>query len=92
VEITITPSRRRRGFATDALSALVRGLSDGSRIQRLEAQVPADEDGIATCFERAGFRQVGLLRRSMRDAKGVWRDSILLEQRLETRAAAACDE
>jgi L-amino acid N-acyltransferase YncA len=66
-----------------------------SRIQRLGARVPADNDGIATCFERAGFRQVGLLRRSTRDAEVVWRDSLLLKHRLETRAAAtraACDE
>jgi len=41
---------------------------------------PAAENSAAIrCYERVGFRRVGVLREYWRDGSGVWRDGLLMD-------------
>ena len=39
----------------------------------------AENERAIRCYEKAGFRRVGVMREHWRDGDGVWRDGVLLD-------------
>ncbi len=68
-----------RGFGTDVVRTLARYLVCERGHHRLVID-PAAENTIAIrCYERLGFRRVGVMRRYERGPDGQWRDGLLLD-------------
>jgi len=46
---------------------------------RIAIDPAADNARAIRCYEKVGFRRVGVMREYGRDADGVWRDGVLLD-------------
>lgn len=68
-----------RGFGRDAVRTLARWLVSERGHHRLTIDPALDNRRAIRCYEAAGFRRVGILRRYWRDASGEWRDGLLLD-------------
>lgn len=65
-----------RGFATEALRAVLRFGFEALRMQRIQATTDIRNEGSWRLLERTGFRREGLMRDHM-CVRGTWRDSWL---------------
>jgi aminoglycoside 6'-N-acetyltransferase len=68
-----------RGLGTDAVRTLARHLVRDLGHHRLTIDPAADNVRAIRCYEKVGFRRVGVMREYWRDADGVWRDGVLLD-------------
>ena len=68
-----------RGLGTDAVRTLARHLVRDHGHHRLVIDPAADNARAIRCYEKVGFRRVGVMREYWRDADGVWRDGVLLD-------------
>ncbi len=68
-----------RGLGTDAVRTMARHLVRDRGHHRLEIDPAAHNERAIRCYEKVGFRRVGVTERSWRDPEGVWRDSLLME-------------
>jgi aminoglycoside 6'-N-acetyltransferase len=68
-----------RGLGTDAVRTLARHLVRDLGHHRLVIDPAAHNERAIRCYERVGFRRVGVMREYWRDADGVWRDGVLLD-------------
>ena len=59
VGYSIVPNRRRRGYASEAASALVTWALDQPGVQTIVAACDADNAASILTLERVGFRQTG---------------------------------
>lgn len=76
-----------RGYATQAVSSVVREAFDGLGLHRLEAATAPTNIGSQIVLIRNGFEFFGRARSSFR-VHDVWHDSVLFE-RIETARAAS---
>ena len=72
----IRPSARKRGYATDAISALAGWARTLPQLHRLELYVEPWNEGSWRAAERAGFEREGLMR-SWQPVGGVHRDMFM---------------
>lgn len=72
----IRPSARNRGYAADAISALVSWARTLPQLHRLELYVEPWNEGSWRAAERAGFEREGLMR-SWRPVGGAHRDMFM---------------
>jgi aminoglycoside 6'-N-acetyltransferase len=80
VDLFIRPDLHNRGLGTDAMMTLSRHLMDGLGHHRLTIDPAADNSAAIRCYEKAGFRRVGVMERYWRDRRtGDWRDGLLME-------------
>jgi aminoglycoside 6'-N-acetyltransferase len=68
-----------RGLGTDTVRTMVRHLIDDRGHRRLTIDPAAHNERAIRCYEKAGFRRVGILREYWLDPNGVWRDGLLLD-------------
>ena len=68
-----------RGLGADAVRTLARHLVRERGHHRLTIDPAADNLRAIRCYEKVGFRRVGIMRRYWRDSDGVWRDGLLLD-------------
>jgi aminoglycoside 6'-N-acetyltransferase len=68
-----------RGLGRDAVRALARWLVTERGHHRLTIDPALANERAIRCYEAAGFRRVGILRRYWRDPSGEWRDGLLLD-------------
>jgi aminoglycoside 6'-N-acetyltransferase len=68
-----------RGLGTDAVRTLARHLVRDRGHHRLVIDPAADNERAIRCYEKVGFRRVGVMREYWRDPDGVWRDGVLLD-------------
>ena len=68
-----------RGFGTDAVRTMARHLIHDLGHRRLVIDPAAHNERAIRCYEKVGFRQVGVRREYWLDADGVWRDGLLLD-------------
>ena len=68
-----------RGLGTDSVRTMVRHLIDDRGHRRLTIDPAAQNERAIRCYEKAGFRRVGILREYWLDGEGVWRDGVLLD-------------
>jgi aminoglycoside 6'-N-acetyltransferase len=68
-----------RGLGTDAVRTMARHLIVDRGHHRLTIDPAAHNERAIRCYEKAGFKRVGVMREYWLDADGVWRDGLLLD-------------
>ena len=68
-----------RGLGTDAVRTMAGHLIRDRGHHRLTIDPAADNERAIRCYEKAGFKRVGVMREYWRDPDGVWRDGLLLD-------------
>ena len=68
-----------RGLGTDAVRTLARHLVHDRGHHRVTIDPAAANERAIRCYEKVGFRRVGVLREYWRDAEGVWRDGLFMD-------------
>jgi aminoglycoside 6'-N-acetyltransferase len=79
IDIYLDPAARGRGLGTDAVRTMARHLIDEHGHHRLEIDPAADNAAAIRCYEKVGFRPVGIRRRSERGNDGSWHDGLLMD-------------
>jgi aminoglycoside 6'-N-acetyltransferase len=80
VDLFLDPALHGRGLGTEAVRRVVRQLIDERGHHRVTIDPAVDNAAAIRAYEKAGFRRVGVMRRSERDADGPgWHDGLLME-------------
>ncbi|WP_091674714.1 GNAT family N-acetyltransferase [Amycolatopsis marina] len=79
VDIFVDPALHGRGVGTDAVRTLVRHLLTDHGYHRLTIDPAADNAPAIRCYEKVGFRPVGVMRRYERALDGTWHDGLLMD-------------
>ena len=79
VDIFLDPSVHGRGLGTDSIRTLVRHLFDDRGHHRITIDPAADNHDAIRCYERVGFRRVGIMRRYERIDDGEFHDALLMD-------------
>lgn len=84
IDIFLAPRHHRRGLGTDVLITMIGYLVEQRGHHRFTIDPAADNVAAIRCYEKAGFRRVGVMRSHWRDhATGRWRDGLLMELVIE---------
>jgi aminoglycoside 6'-N-acetyltransferase len=67
------------GLGTDAVRTMAGHLIRDRGHHRLTIDPASDNARAIRCYEKVGFKRVGIMRESWLDADGVWRDGLLLD-------------
>jgi RimJ/RimL family protein N-acetyltransferase len=68
-----------RGIGTEVMRRVSRMLIEEHGHHRVIVDPFADNEAAIRCYEKAGFKRVGIRERFWRDAGGTWRDELLME-------------
>lgn len=79
IDLFIGGPYQGRGLGTDTVRTMARHLIDDRGHHRLVIDPAAENERAIRCYERVGFRRVGVLREYERDPGGTWRDGVLLD-------------
>jgi aminoglycoside 6'-N-acetyltransferase len=79
IDLFVDPRRHGQGLGTEAVGLVVRHLVEERAHHRITIDPAADNAAAIRCYEKAGFRTVGVTRSSWRDPEGRWRDSLFME-------------
>lgn len=80
IDVFLSTACHGRGLGTDAVRTLATWLIDARGHHRLTIDPAADNAVAIRCYEKAGFRPVGLMRQYERDpATGQWHDGLLMD-------------
>lgn len=79
MDIYLDPAVHGRGVGTDAVRTLARHLIDDHGHHRITIDPAADNTPAIRCYEKVGFRRVGIMRQYERDEDGSWHDGLLLD-------------
>lgn len=80
VDIFLDPRRHNRGLGTDAVTILAKHLIETRGHHRLVLGTAIDNHQARRCYEKAGFRHVGITHRSGRDFRtGEFADEWFME-------------
>ena len=79
IDIYLDPAVHRQGLATDAIHTLVEYLIESRGHHRLTIDPAADNLPAIGCYEKVGFRPVGVMRQYERSADGTWHDGLLMD-------------
>jgi RimJ/RimL family protein N-acetyltransferase len=80
VDLFLDPALHGRGLGAEAVRLVVRHLIDERGHHRITIDPAADNVAAIRCYEKVGFRTVGVMRSYERDAGGGgWHDGLLME-------------
>ena len=79
VDMFLDPSIHGRGLGTDAARTLCRHLLGGGGFHRLTIDPATDNTAAIRCYQKVGFRTVGVMRRYERGPDGTWHDGTLMD-------------
>ena len=79
MDIFLSSECHGQGLGADAIRTLARHLIDGRGHHRLTIDPAVANERAIRCYERVGFRRVGIMRRYWRDPAGEWQDGLLLD-------------
>jgi aminoglycoside 6'-N-acetyltransferase len=79
IDVFLASGSHGRGLGADAVRTLARFLFEERGHHRLTIDPAAENERAIRCYERVGFRRVGIMRRYWRDPAGEWRDGLLLD-------------
>jgi aminoglycoside 6'-N-acetyltransferase len=79
VDIALHPGHHGHGYGTDTMQTLVRHLVEGRGHHRITIDPAAANAAAIACYRKAGFTEVGIMRRYERGPDGTWHDGLLME-------------
>lgn len=80
IDIFLDPAVHCRGIGEDTVRTLARYLIDERGHHRLVIDPAADNKAAIRCYEKVGFRPVGIMREYERDRDGAgWHDGLLMD-------------
>jgi aminoglycoside 6'-N-acetyltransferase len=80
IDLFLDPALRDRGIGTAAVERLVRYLIEERGHHRITIDPGTENLAAIRCYEKVGFKAVGVMRRYERPAGSeVWRDGLLME-------------
>lgn len=79
VDMFLDPAVHGRGYGTDAARTLCRYLVEVEGFHRLTIDPAADNIAAIRCYEKVGFRPVGVMRQYERGGDGTWHDGLLMD-------------
>ena len=79
IDISLHPDAHGRGLGTETVRTVARWLFGERGHHRITID-PAAHNAVAIrCYERVGFRPVGVMREYERGLDGSWHDGLLME-------------
>ena len=79
IDVFIGEPYQDRGLGTDAVRTMARYLVNDRGHHRLIIDPVAHNARAIRCYEKVGFRPVGVMREYQQDQNGIWRDGVLLD-------------
>ncbi|HEX2057149.1 MAG TPA: GNAT family protein [Actinomycetota bacterium] len=80
VDVFLDPELHGRGLGTDAMGTIVRHLVAERGHHRVTLSTSPDNAPALRCYEKVGFRPVGITRASLwHDVRGEWVDELLMD-------------
>jgi RimJ/RimL family protein N-acetyltransferase len=80
IDLFLDPALHSRGLGAEAIRRTVGHLVQERGHHRITIDPAADNTAAIRCYEKAGFRPVGVMRAYERDALGdAWHDGLLME-------------
>ncbi len=79
IDLFVAEAFQGRGLGVDAVRTLARHLIDDRGHHVLTIDPAADNEPAIRCYEKVGFRRVGILREYWTDLDGVRHDGLLLD-------------
>jgi len=79
IDLFLGTPYHNHGLGTDAVRTMARHLIRDRGHRRLTIDPAAHNERAIRCYEKVGFRPVGVMREYWRDPDGVWRDGLLLD-------------
>ena len=79
MDVVLSTAAHGRGLGADAVRTLARHLIEHGGHHRLIIDPAAANARAIRCYEKVGFRPVGVMRRYEADGQGGWRDGLLMD-------------
>jgi aminoglycoside 6'-N-acetyltransferase len=80
IDLFVDPALHGRGLGTEAVKQVVQLLVNERGHHRITIDPATENVAAVRAYEKAGFKPVGVMKRSERDADGEgWHDSLLME-------------
>jgi aminoglycoside 6'-N-acetyltransferase len=79
IDLALRDDAQGGGLGTDAVGTIARWLFDARGHHRLTIDPARANARAIRCYEKVGFRPVGVLREYERGADGTWHDGLLME-------------
>jgi aminoglycoside 6'-N-acetyltransferase len=80
IDLFLDPALHGRGHGSEAVRRALHLLVNERGHHRITIDPATDNAAAIRCYERAGFKAVGVMRQSERDVGGAgWHDSLLME-------------
>jgi aminoglycoside 6'-N-acetyltransferase len=79
IDLFVDPQVHGRGLGSDAIRTVCRYLVTDEHVHRFVIDPAADNAPAIRCYEKVGFRSVGIMRRYERGADGSLHDGLLMD-------------
>jgi aminoglycoside 6'-N-acetyltransferase len=79
IDVYLDATLHGRGIGTDAVATLARHLFTEHGHHRIEIDPAIENIAAIRCYEKVGFRPIGVRRRSERGTDGTWHDALLMD-------------
>jgi len=79
IDLSLHDDVQGRGLGSDAVRTVARHLFEARGHHRLTIDPAAANTRAIRCYEKVGFRAVGVMREYERAADGTWHDGLLME-------------
>ena len=79
IDIYLSGPRQGQGIGSEAVALLARFLLEARQHHRLTIDPAADNEPAIRCYERVGFRRVGVMRQYERGPDGKFHDGLLMD-------------
>jgi aminoglycoside 6'-N-acetyltransferase len=80
IDLFVDPRLHNRGVGAEAIAQVARLLIDERGHHRITIDPALDNVAAIRCYEKVGFKRVGVMRESERDVGGGgWHDALLME-------------